>query len=321
MVIRADFAGTTTGTPAAGKGQNSAGSRSQDGATFCAIIEIAVGATSIEMAGLVTAVRRLYVEARAAAPRVQLDEERFVERVVQAIDGEPDPMAALEAIHAGDLFVAQAAAAGDDAAFVLVDRRMCDQIAAVVRSLGESRGFADDLESAMRAHILMPRDGAAPRLASYAGAGPLDGWLRVTATREAVRARRAQAARGSASEDELANLPGVVAPELDFLKASYREQVRTAFRAAIHALDDRQQNLIRLHYGDGVGVERLGLMYRVHFSTISRWIAAARDRLFDQTRAAIRAQLGVDNGEFEEIMDLVRSRLDLTISLFVRGDS
>ncbi len=265
--------------------------------------------------------RRLHADARAAAPGVELDETAFVDLLLRVTEGAPDPMAALEAIHAGDVFVAHAAAAGDPVAFVIVDRRMCTQLASVVRSLGESTTFAEDLESALRAHILTPREGAGPRLASYVGTGPLDGWLRVTATREAVRARRARSARGTSSDDELGEIAGVVSPQLDFLKASYRDQVRAAFRGAIHTLDDRQKNLIRLHYGDGVGVERLGQMYRVHFSTISRWLASARDKLFDETRAAVRAELGVDNREFEEVMELVQSKLDLTISLFVRADS
>ncbi len=264
---------------------------------------------------------RLYGEARAGAPSVELDETAFVDVLLSVVDGESDPMAALESLHAADVFVAQAAAAGDPVAFVLVDRRMRDQLAAVVRTLGESPTFADDLESAIRAHILTPRESAGPRLAGYLGTGPLDGWLRVTVTREAVRARRMQSARGTSSDDELAEIAGVVSPQLDFLKASYRDQVRTAFREAIHQLDDRQKNLIRLHYGDGVGVERLGQMYRVHFSTISRWLAAARDKLFDETRASVRAELGVDNSEFEEVMQLVQSKLDLTISLFVRADA
>ncbi len=273
------------------------------------------------IADLRTAARRLYGEARARAPSIALDETVFVEILLNATDGASDPLTALEAIHGDDLFVAQAAAAGDPVAFVLVDQRMGAQLANVVRSLGESSTFAQDLASELRAHILTPREGAAPRLASYLGTGPLDGWLRVTVTREAVRARRAQRSRGTASDDELAEIAGVVSPQLEFLKASFRDQIRAAFRGAIHTLDDRQKNLIRLHYGDGVGVERLGQMYRVHFSTISRWLAAARDKLFDETRSAVRAELGVDNSEFEEVMQLVQSNLDLTISLFVRADS
>ena len=261
--------------------------------------------------------RRLHQEATAAAPEVCVAEDVFVERLVSSVADESEPIAALEALHACDLYVAHAAATGDVAAIVIVDRRLRAQVEAVVRNLGESSGFADDHASDLREHVLVPRDRAGPRLAGYAGRGPLDGWLRVTATREALRSRRKHAAR-TGFDNELDQLPDLVTPELDYLKTAYREQVRTAFREAIARLDARQQNLIKLHYGDGVGVERLGQMYRVHFSTISRWIAAARDALYDHTRAAVRVQLAIDDREFDEIMDLVRSRLDVTISLFVR---
>ena len=276
--------------------------------------------TAIEpMPEVVAAARRLYADLRVELPGIQLAEDRFVARLTTAVAAAPAPLVALEAIHHADLYVAQAAAAGDHAALIEVDRRLRDQVTAVMRSLRESRSFAEDLESSLRDHLLVPRETEPARLASYAGSGPLDGWLRVTATREAVRARRG-AARDTTSDDALGAMPAAVAPELDYLKVAYRDRVRAAFSAAIRTLDDRQQNLIRLHYGDGVGVERLGQMYQVHFSTISRWISAARDKLFEQTRSAVRAEFGVDDAEFEEIMGLVQSRLDLTISLFVRAD-
>lgn len=217
-----------------------------------------------------------------------------------------------------DLALAQAAAAGDEAAVVAIDRRLAEQVRGVVRKLGESGSFGDDLVSMLRTHLLVPRGGEPARIAGYTGAGPLDGWLRVTAMREAVRARKKLAAHATPGA-ALADLPADVAPELDYLKAAYREPVRAALRVALGTLDDRQQSLIRLHYGDGIGVERLGTMYRVHFSTISRWIAAARTQLFDETRRAVSASLGVDPAEFAEIMGLVQSRLDLTISLFARA--
>lgn len=271
------------------------------------------------MEELVAAARRRFAQARAAAPGVSLGEEVFLQRVVAAVEDESDPLGALAGVHADDLFLACAAAAGDGVAVGQIDRRLRAQTAAVARSLGESRGFAEDLESDLRDHVLAPREGAAPRVGSYSGLGPLDGWLRVTATREALRLRKRVArSGGGGGDDEMADVPGVVAPELDYLKAAYRDHFRHAFRDALKGLDDRQRNLLRLHYGDGVGVERLGQMYRVHFSTVSRWISAARHQLFDATREAVRSRLGVSDEEFSQIMDLIRSHLDVTISIFLQ---
>ncbi|MGN6111377.1 MAG: sigma-70 family RNA polymerase sigma factor [Kofleriaceae bacterium] len=255
--------------------------------------------------------------ARAAAPGVNLDERVLAERLAATLAEEADPVAALAELHVEDLFVAIAAARGDRAAIERIDQRVRREVAAVTRSHGASGGFADDLESEVRALVLAPRDGAPPRIGSYAGRGPLDGWLRVTATREALRLRK-RAERDHGGDHELEALAAIGSPELDYLKAAYRDHFRRGFAAALRGLDDRQRNLIRLHYGDGVGVERLGQIYRVHFSTISRWIAAARRQLFEATRAAVREQLAVSDAEFEQLMDLVRSRLDVTISLLVR---
>lgn len=74
---------------------------------------------AMQVAELRPAASGLYLEARAAAPGIELDETVFVELLLKATAGAPDQMAALEAIHVSDLFVAHAAAAatciGDDA--------------------------------------------------------------------------------------------------------------------------------------------------------------------------------------------------------------
>lgn len=253
--------------------------------------------------------------AALASPRG--DAEALGARVCAILGDDAEPAAALATLALDDLWLAHAALAGDAAATTELDRRLRAQVAGVVRGLRESRGFADELEVNLLAHVLVPRDGAPPRLANYTGRGALDGWLRVTATREALAQRR-RAARDAGDDGELDQLAALGSPEVDFLAASYRDKLRAAFRVALAKLDDRQQNLIRLHYRDGVGVEALGQMYRVHFSTISRWIAAARAQLFADTRDEVRAQLGVGDAEFAELMALVQSRLDITISLFVR---
>jgi len=266
---------------------------------------------------LAEAARRLHASAASTHGSIQLPETAFVERVL-AIAGDDD--GALDDLHACDLFVSHAAVLGDPCAVLDIDRRLREQIAAVVKTLGESRGFADDLEGELRDHVLAPRDGKPARLASYAGKGPLDGWLRVTITREALRARK-QARRTDRPLDDDAELASAVTPELEYVKATYRDAFRAAFRTALGQLDDRQRNLIALHYGDGVGVEALGQMYRVHFSTVSRWIAAAREKLFDVTRDGMRAHVPGSDDELAEIMELLQSRLDVTISLFLRRDN
>ena len=53
-------------------------------------------------------------------------------------------------------------------------------------------------------------------------------------------------------------------------------------------------------------------------STISRWLARAREQLFDDTREIVRRRLAVSEEELRELIDLVRSRLDVSISRFLR---
>ncbi|MEM6995078.1 MAG: RNA polymerase subunit sigma-70, partial [Myxococcota bacterium] len=53
--------------------------------------------------------------------------------------------------------------------------------------------------------------------------------------------------------------------------------------------------------------------YGVSSATVRRWIAAARELVFTQTRREIAARLGVGKQEFASIVRLARSQLDVSI--------
>lgn len=224
--------------------------------------------------------------------------------------------------HADDVELARRCLRGDADALAALDRRIAAAAAAAARSLNESPSFADELAQQLRDRLLVaPSAEATPRLAAFAGAGPLDGWLRVAATRTAINLRGRSAREAPVTDSAIRQLP-LSAPDLDaeLLKREYGAEFSRAFAEALGRLDERQRNLIRMHYLDGVGVEALGVIYRVHASTISRWLARAREQLFDDTREIVRQRLAVSEEELRELMDLVRSRMDVSISRFLRSE-
>jgi RNA polymerase sigma-70 factor (ECF subfamily) len=203
----------------------------------------------------------------------------------------PAALAAFEAEHGSDLLAALAAA-GIDA-----DAR------------------AEALQR-LRLRLLVHEDGA-PRLASYAGRGPLRTWLRVAALREAlmlVRSARRRAAHEVVDEDALLG-HAVVAddPELMLLQDRCRGALQAAFAVAVAGLGSRERTLLRLALRDRLGIDQIGALYRVHRSTAARWLQAIRERLSAATRAELAAKYALADAEVESMIRAIGSRIDLSL--------
>jgi len=54
-------------------------------------------------------------------------------------------------------------------------------------------------------------------------------------------------------------------------------------------------------------------MYRVHRATAARWVAAAREALFEETRARVES-VGVAGNELTSIVRLVQSQIHLSLT-------
>ena len=100
--------------------------------------------------------------------------------------------------------------------------------------------------------------------------------MRVAAVRAALDLMRAGGARngGDVEPDDLASDES--SPELDYVKERYAPQFKAAFQDALRALDSEQRNVLRLHVVEGLNIDEIGALFRVHRSTVARWIAGAR---------------------------------------------
>ncbi|MCA9611101.1 MAG: sigma-70 family RNA polymerase sigma factor, partial [Myxococcales bacterium] len=98
----------------------------------------------------------------------------------------------------------------------------------------------------------------------------------------------------------------------------YRGVFREAFEEAVGALSPRERNLLRLHFLRRVTLESLAELYGVHRATIVRHLAKIRERLDAATQAALRDRLGADKREVESVMDLIRSRFDVSVERMLR---
>jgi len=77
---------------------------------------------------------------------------------------------------------------------------------------------------------------------------------------------------------------------------------------------ERERIVLRMHLVNGLSVEKVGKMLGVSQSTVSRWLASARERLLDDSKANLGNRLGVTSAQLASLARLVASQLDMGLS-------
>ena len=248
--------------------------------------------------------------ARGAWPGLPLTDLEFAEYIAARL---PDDGAVelLSTLHSADLWLAAACARGVRGAAVVLDREYIPGLDSVLSRAGlEAR---DELRQRIREKLLVSSDDSPPRIAEYRGRGPLLGWMKVVGSRLMLDWLRARDS-GAADEDELLGLPSADAgPELMHLRDRYREEFRFALAEASKALGPRARTVLRLHYVDGLTLEQIATLHRVHRLTAVRWVKDAREGLSAATRRILLQRYGVGRSELDSILALMESRMDLSV--------
>ncbi|HKE15925.1 MAG TPA: sigma-70 family RNA polymerase sigma factor [Kofleriaceae bacterium] len=212
-----------------------------------------------------------------------------------------------------DLYLACACAGGDDRAVEAFVRHVLPHVEAAVLSAGAGAADLEEVKGRVLDALFVAGD--RPRgIAGYAGRGRLRSWVRSIAVRTAVRYLDGE--RRRAGPHDILDALGAADsdPELEHLRVRFGDAFRDAFAAALAGLSPRERNLLRQHYLDELTVDELGALYRVHRATAARWVAAAREVVFDSTRARLIESLGVAGSDLDSIMRLLKSDLDVSIA-------
>lgn len=238
-------------------------------------------------------------EATAAWPGVTVDRDAFAHYLAER-----------EGDRVTDLVLAFACTQGDAHAITHFNAELEAAVALGVRAIGGDHALQTEVAQRLRERVLVGTADRPARVTSYTGRGPLRGWLRVIATRDAIDLRRRADKIVPISDEAMARLPSAEHdPELQFIKAGARAAFRDAFRAAFAALEPLERDLIRRHHLGGETVDALATRHGIHRATAARWVARARERLFEATRA----RLAVAPEEVDSILRLAESRLELSL--------
>ena len=225
-------------------------------------------------------------------------------------------------MHCPDIYLACGCAAGNQAALAAFDSNVLGQAVPVLHRMGFSASQIDEVVQVMRTKLLVADEhGRRPLIASYAGRGALVGWVRTAARRTALSMRRNKDEQiGGAKEDRgLESMPLPRDMELDYLKSRYQSEFKQAVEDAIATLGAEQLQILRLHYTDGLSIDRIGVLLSVHRATAARWIRAASDAVRDETRRRLHERLGLSARELDSLAGLVRSQIHLSLGRLLQA--
>lgn len=254
-----------------------------------------------------TATQVAYVRGQDRWPSLALSEDRFQAHCARLGLDERHTVACAE-----DLFLVASVLEKVSGAVSHFDECLSIAVGVVTR-IDRAPSFIDDATQEVRLKLLT---GDAPKLWTYSGTGALVDWLRVIATRVALNLKRAD--RLPPEGDDLSEAV-LVGQEAEQFRHWYLADLHHALEVGFRRLTARERNLLRLHFIDGLNIERIGVVYRVNRATIARWLIAIRTRLFKEVRDELATKHGLDTADIKSLYRIMEQDVHVTMSRILAG--
>jgi len=215
-----------------------------------------------------------------------------------------------------ELALCAACATGDAISIVELERRCFPEIERAVKRLDRDGDLVAEVTQRVRHKLFVATPEEPAGIARFEGRGPLGRWIQVVATREALmylRATKRERARAYAASELAAR-----DYELHVLRREYRAEFERAFADALAALSSKDRNLLYYHLVGGLGIERIGALYKVHRVTAFRWLRDARAALVARTRELLAERMELAADELDSLLRLVQSRASVSVERLLR---
>ena len=219
--------------------------------------------------------------------------------------------------HLGEAALVVACGARSAAALAEFERRYAAEFVGALSRVRLDRAAIDEISQRVREKLFVGDASSPPRILNYAGRGALVSFLRAVIVRTAIDVRRHEKLEPAPTDDAEPLLRVAQAtddPELENIRARYAGPFRDAIRDAVRSLDADERNALRLHVTEGLTLDEVARIYGVHRATAARWIQSARDQILLRTKRLLSERLRLSPPEFDSLVRLCRSRLELTFS-------
>lgn len=211
------------------------------------------------------------------------------------------------ATHVEDLALAFACAEGDRAALAAFEETWIPRAVKALKKVRIDATIVDDVLGWLRFQ-LFARDGE-PLIHTYSGRSDLGGWLRAIVIHEALR--RVKRQRRDVTPEAAADIP-VPDVELSAMRGAYGAQFTKAMNAGFQQLTVAQRNLLRQYFLDGLSIDALADLYRIHRATAARRVQAAREELADNVRRLLKDELKLQDSSIDRLITLENLQVSLS---------
>jgi len=267
----------------------------------------------------------LVAEGRAAWPDLPLDAKILVKFVAHHLTADMAD-AALDGLRPADLYLACACAQGMTAAINAFDRDYMREVDIALARMRIAAPRVADVKQLVRQRLFVGggTSGAptsAGKIAEYGGRGDLRRWVRSVAVRTCLNDLRKGKREILVDDDHLIAQHAISQddPEVEYMKKTYSNEFKAAFTEALTQLGPREQTLLRYHHVDGLNIDEIGAIYRVHRVTAFRWIEKAKEILVKTTLDTLRMRLKLPADELDSVLRMIRSQIHLSLIRHLGG--
>lgn len=267
----------------------------------------------------------LVAEGRAAWPDLPLDAKILVQFVAHHLTADMAD-AALDGLRPADLYLACACAQGMTAAINAFDRDYMREVDIALARMRIMAPRVADVKQLVRQRLFVGGGtSGAPtspgKIAEYGGRGDLRRWVRSVAVRTCLNDLRKGKREILVDDDQLIAQHAISQddPEVEYMKRTYSNEFKAAFTEALTQLGPREQTLLRYHHVDGLNIDEIGAIYRVHRVTAFRWIEKAKELLVKATLDTLRTRLKLPADELDSVLRMIRSQIHLSLVRHLGG--
>jgi RNA polymerase sigma-70 factor (ECF subfamily) len=267
----------------------------------------------------------LVAEGRAAWPDLNIAAGELVAFVARHITADLAD-AALDGLRPADLYLACACSQGMTAAINAFDRDYMREVDIALARMRIGPPRLNDVKQLVRQRLFVGGGTAgaptsAGKISEYGGRGDLRRWVRSVAVRTCLNDLRKGKREILVDDDHLIAQHAISQddPEVEYMKRTYAGEFKAAFSEALGQLGAREQTLLRYHHVDGLNIDEIGAIYRVHRVTAFRWIEKAKDALVKSTLDTLRARLKLPPEELDSVLRMIRSQIHLSLVRHLGG--